>query len=207
MNKYLIIVDEYDPFDGHHSQCTVVASQDDHDTDLLWFDDSYGQTCCAYLTEHPEAVLVQDKCSNTFYVECDLLQAPASYIVHQVNCRGVMGAGLAKQIRIFNPKLYEIYQSHCRNYKPTDLLGKSFIYNNIISVFGQLNYGRDKSVVYTDYTALSRAFQAIHKRLPIDKSIAFPMFMSCGLANGKWHIVEDLIEHCFPGRKIYICAK
>jgi O-acetyl-ADP-ribose deacetylase (regulator of RNase III) len=141
------------------------------------------------------------------HVTGDLLSAPSDYIAHQANCRGVMGAGLAKQIRILNPKLFELYQQFCRNYKATDLLGKSFIYNNIITVFGQLNYGFDKSVVYTDYNALRRAFTAIHNRLPIDKSIAFPFGFGCGLANGDWNIVEQLINDCFPNRTIYIIKK
>lgn len=141
------------------------------------------------------------------HIHSDLLLSPADYIAHQVNCRGVMGAGLAKQIRILNPKLYDIYQSHCHNHKPTDLLGKSFIYNNIISIFGQLNYGRDKSVVYTDYNALANAFRTLHNRLPIDKSIAFPHYMGCGLGNGDWETVLKLIIECFPDRTIYIVHK
>ena len=141
------------------------------------------------------------------YLSSNLLDSPADYIAHQVNCRGVMGAGLALAIRNATPGLYDIYQAHCRNYKPTELLGKTFIYRNTISIFGQLNYGRDKSVVYTDYHALANAFRAIHKRLPIDKSIAFPYYMGCGLGNGAWDIVLPLIEQSFPNRKIYICQK
>lgn len=210
-NKYLIIVEETDVFESRVYQHCVIASTDTHDPNMLTYSGMYGNDGFAQLSNHPEAVLIQN--CNDFTtatlkeITCDILKAPADYITHQVNCRGVMGAGLAKQIKIFNPKLYDIYQSHCRNYKPTDLLGKSFIYHNIISIFGQLNYGRDKSVVYTDYTALARAFQAIHKRLPIDKSIAFPYFMGCGLGNGQWDIVEDLIRYCFPGRTVYICVK
>ena len=209
MNKYLIIVDEFDPFSPTETgveSITVVATE--YEPGQLTFDSPY-TTDKEYekLSDHPEAVLIQDTTATLKQITCDIFKAPANYIAHQVNCRGVMGAGLAKQIRTLNPKLYDIYQSHCRNYKPTDLLGKSFIYNNVISIFGQLNYGRDKSVVYTDYTALARAFQAIHKRLPIDKSIAFPYLIGCGLGNGDWLIVESLIEHAFPGRTVYICVK
>lgn len=141
------------------------------------------------------------------YISGDLLQSPSDYIAHQANCRGVMGAGLAKQIRILNPKLFELYKQHCSNYTPQELLGKSFIYNRIITVFGQLNYGFDKTVVYTDYNALRQAFTNIHKRLPIDKSIAFPHGFGCGLANGDWNIVKQLIIDCFPNRTIYIIKK
>jgi O-acetyl-ADP-ribose deacetylase (regulator of RNase III) len=206
-NKYLIYVEEFDAIECTALHRDVVATADADNPNLLWCDDAYGQVCCTYLSDHPEALPAPAGLADYGVIECDIFKAPADYIVHQVNCRGVMGAGLAKQVRILNPKLYDIYQSHCRNYKPTDLLGKSFIYNNIISVFGQLNYGRDKSVVYTDYAALKNAFCAIHKRLPIDKSIAFPHYMGCGLGNGDWRIVRFLIEHCFPGREVYICKK
>ena len=141
------------------------------------------------------------------YLSGDLLQSPTDYIAHQANCRGVMGAGLAKQIRTLYPHLFELYCQHCRNYMPTDLLGRAFIYNHIITIFGQLNYGRDRSVVYTDYSALNRAFRSIHNRLPLDKSIAFPFGFGCGLANGDWNIVEKLIVDCFPNRDIYIIKK
>lgn len=137
-------------------------------------------------------------------VNSNLLSTSADYILHQVNCRGVMGAGLALTLRNLNPRLYNLYQSHCRQFSPQDLLGKSFICGKVISIFGQLNYGRDKSVVYTNYGALQRAFTSIHKRLPLDKSIAFPFGFGCGLANGDWNIVKQLIIDCFPGRTIYI---
>ena len=205
--NYLILFSGYDPFDGHQYQHEVVATQDTTDPDLLWFDDDYGQECCAYLSDHPEAIPEPECTSDIRYRTGDLMSASTDYIAHQVNCHGVMGAGLALAVRNATPGLYEIYQSHCRNYKPTDLLGKSFIFKNTISIFGQLNYGRDKSVVYTDYRALANAFRAIHKRLPIDKSIAFPHYMGCGLGNGDWTIVKFLIEYCFPGREIHIYKK
>jgi hypothetical protein len=92
-------------------------------------------------------------------VSSDLLSISADYIAHQVNCRGVMGAGLALTLRNLNPRLYSLYQQYCRQFSPHDLLGRAFVCDNIISIFGQLNYGRDRSVVYTDYSALHRAFE------------------------------------------------
>ena len=133
-----------------------------------------------------------------------LFEVQADYIAHQVNCRGVMGAGIAKTIREHNEQVYTRYKQFCSTYQPSDLLGKSFICDNIISIFGQLNYGRDVNTVYTDYEALCTAFQSLHNRLPLDKSIAFPYRMGCGLGNGKWDIVLALIKHCFRGRTIYI---
>lgn len=139
------------------------------------------------------------------YVECNVLVVDADYIVHQVNCRGVMGAGLALTLRNINPRMYEMYKKYCQEFDARDLLGKAFICDNIISIFGQLNYGRDKSVVYTNYKALERAFKAVNERLPDDKTIAFPYGFGCGLANGNWDTVQQLIAECFPNRTVYIC--
>lgn len=140
-------------------------------------------------------------------VHSDLLAISSDYIAHQVNCRGVMGAGLALTLRRANPKLFDMYQKLCKQYSPNDLLGRAFLCDNIISIFGQLNYGRNRSVVYTDYNALQRAFNSIHTRLPLNKSIAFPFGFGCGLANGDWNVVKQLITDCFMERKIYICKK
>ena len=43
------------------------------------------------------------------YVKGDLLDSNCDYICHQVNCRGVMGAGIAKQIRERFPEVYRVY--------------------------------------------------------------------------------------------------
>lgn len=145
--------------------------------------------------------------TDLHFVHGDLLTYPADYIAQQVNCRGVMGAGLAKQIRTAYPELYAHYSELCTKYTPAQLLGRTFIHKRVLNIFGQLNYGTNRTVVYTDYTALQRAFTAIHQRLPIDKSIAFPHGFGCGLAHGNWDTVLDLIKTSFPGRTVYIVFK
>lgn len=142
------------------------------------------------------------------FVYGDLLHFnQADYIAQQVNCQGVMGAGLAKQIREQRPAVFEYYKRYCRENTPTDLLGDYFIVNNVISVFGQLTYGYDRSKTYTEYTALDKAFTKINTLLPPSKSIAFPYKFGCGLANGDWKTVMNIIRRCFATRKIYIIIK
>lgn len=138
-----------------------------------------------------------------YYHKGSVLNAQQTYIVQQVNCRGVMGAGLAKQIREQYPKLYNEYKQICLTNIPGDLLGKVFAHENILSVFGQLDYGRDPYKVYTNYGALRIAFNKIHVRLPLSASLAFPTNFGCGLANGDWTTVRKLIEDCFIGRDIH----
>lgn len=48
----------------------------------------------------------------------DILTIPTdgrpTVVCHQVNCKGVMGAGLAKQIREKHPEVYEAYKKKMR---------------------------------------------------------------------------------------------
>ena len=54
----------------------------------------------------------------------NLLRSDAAIIAHQVNCLGIMGAGVARQIRhrILTAEQYRTYQQICRKNKE-ELLG------------------------------------------------------------------------------------
>ena len=65
------------------------------------------------------------------YIKGDILDVTEGFIVQQVNCFGVMGAGLAKQIRDKWPSVYNRYQD--RVYYSTnneDLLGMT-VWNRV----------------------------------------------------------------------------
>ena len=57
----------------------------------------------------------------------DVLRSRAMYICHQVNCMGVMGAGIAKQIKAMYPEVYEEYKRVCNEHRrnPAELLGQN----------------------------------------------------------------------------------
>lgn len=126
-------------------------------------------------------------------------------ICHQVNCRGVMGAGLARQIRTMFPFVYEQYKRTCsRAAHSEDLLGTALCspirYNGndwlIANLFAQVGFGRDKC--YTDYDALRKALatvRAVATPLPARTltTVRIPYKMGCGLAGGSWDTVEQII--------------
>ena len=89
-------------------------------------------------------------------LEGNLLDAPFQLIAHQVNCKGVMGAGLAKQIRDKYPMVYEKYKDHCqRGALLGDYIGcDTPDHHYIMNIFAQDGYGRDKR--YTDYHKRNR---------------------------------------------------
>ena len=47
-------------------------------------------------------------------IKDNLLNTQLQFIAHQVNCQGVMGAGVAKALRNKYPELYSQYQEDIR---------------------------------------------------------------------------------------------
>lgn len=133
------------------------------------------------------------------YKTGNLLDAQTDVIAHQVNCQGVMGAGLAKQIRDKYPKLYREYQEECMFEDPNKLLGTCQLIKVetskwIANLFGQFDYGRGRR--YTNYEAIYTALNSLAVQMldnGID-SIAIPYNMSCGLAGADWNIILAMIE-------------
>ncbi|TCJ01149.1 macro domain-containing protein [Cytobacillus praedii] len=140
-------------------------------------------------------------------VEGDILQATESIIGHQVNCQGVMGAGLAKQIRVMYPIVFNGYKNYCNNRHPYDLLGEVQLIQvsnekYIANIFAQLNYGR-KKLIYTDYESLSKGMNYLKDLArKYDKSITLPYGIGCGLAGGDWNVVHKLIQEVFEDYEV-----
>lgn len=132
-------------------------------------------------------------------IKGDLLHANAAFICHQVNCKNVMGAGVAKALYSKYPEVKSEYHKFCLNANSSkDLLGEIQIVplhsrdTAVINIFGQLDYGRQRGVVYTDYEALKKAFIKINQECAF-KPVAFPYGIGCGLAGGDWEKVERLM--------------
>lgn len=131
----------------------------------------------------------------------NILDASENIICHQVNCRGVMGAGLALQIRNRYPEVYEEYSEWCRMMMPSKLLGRCQVvmhnkYRYIANLYGQLNYGRGHC--FTNYKALKSAFvELLDYAQMYSFSIAIPYGIGCGLAGGDWSTIYDIIQDVF----------
>lgn len=143
----------------------------------------------------------------------DILDANADYICHQVNCRNVMGAGVAKSIYTRYPEVKSEYHRFCALAKsPYDLLGQIHVVPilhtdlSVINIFAQLNYGRENGVRYTDYQALKSALLKVN-RLCSGKIVAFPYGIGCGLAGGEWVTVEKMLIQCMSDCNVKIYMK
>lgn len=130
----------------------------------------------------------------------DLLQTDAPMIAHQVNRRGVMGAGIARQIRkyLLTAGQYREYQQLCKKNKE-NLLGACYLTQQtdalryVAHLFAE-NIPTGKRLD-TEYGALrqsltSMMFLAAQKGV---SQIAIPGYLGCGLAGGDWETVYSRI--------------
>lgn len=138
------------------------------------------------------------------YVKGDLLDSNCDYICHQVNCRGRMGSGIAKQIRERFPEVYKHYRDRYEDalrisLNPDKMLGSSDIVKlcddnrHIINMYSQRSYGYDGKR-YTSYKAFEFILRQLKKELPTNCTIGFPKNIGCGLGGGNWKVISALIE-------------
>lgn len=128
----------------------------------------------------------------------NLLKAEEDILIHLVNIAGVMGAGIAKQIAEKYPLAERDYIKICveNNNSYEKLKGKvDLTFENgkyIASIFSQ-----DKNF-NTDYEAMRQALELVKGFAKQEKlSIALPYGIGCGIANGDWNTVQELIEKIF----------
>lgn len=140
-------------------------------------------------------------------VEGNILDVTTGTIFQQVNCQGVMGAGLAKQIAEKWPKVLTEYQNYCFDFEPEVLLGDALsvevidnpeeeCFLDVVNLFGQLETGTYKR--QTHYGALAKSLAKAYSSAWLGMPFYFPYGMSSGLAGGDWNVVQELIEGFFP---------
>ena len=139
------------------------------------------------------------------FVRGDLLQAfekgEVDIIMHQVNCMGVMGAGIAKQIKEQYPEHFEDYTKfvddcsgpghHMLGHYVVSQCNPGFDIKSIVGVFGQNKYYPNKR--QTKYAALITGISNALANIaaPMDR-VGIPL-IGCGLAGGDWEVVEMLL--------------
>lgn len=146
------------------------------------------------------------------YFDGDLLKSNCNIICHQVNTLGVMGAGIALQIKNEYPRCFQKYKEICNYFKDKqdELIGRVLLWEDeipsipiklIANFFSQIGLGWD---VQTDYDAFRKCCKEVKAKLkywfPITLDsfkIGFPYKIGCGLAGGDWNIIKQIIEEEF----------
>lgn len=133
-------------------------------------------------------------------VNGNIFDCTEDIIVHQTNCQGVMGHGIAKQVKDRYPEVFQGYYHYCKTNEPESLLGEALIIEAndgkyIGNIFGQLNFGEG---LQTDYERLQNGLQEICDFAKEHKlSVAIPYKIGCGLAHGDWGVVAKIINKVF----------
>lgn len=126
----------------------------------------------------------------------NLLDIRAGTILHQVNCRGVVG-GLAAALHHKYPDAFKPYFEACR--RGAQFALGTFVHAEAVPglfighVFGQLEPGAN-----TDLSAVKSALDDATFLAPSDTVFA-PYKMGCGIGGGDWDVYSAALVDCFPG--------
>lgn len=122
---------------------------------------------------------------------------------HQTNCRGVMGAGIALQIKRAYPEVAAANENYFVTHKSDakSMLGTNLYINThdgrtCVNLYAQEEYGRGGSRK-TDYNAFNQCMVRLAKKLSVsDPSIkvGFPYGIGCGLGGGDWETIYRMIK-------------
>lgn len=132
-------------------------------------------------------------------------------IVHQANLFHTFGAGLARAILQKFPEAYEADKqtphgdaSKLGSYsaaKVIDAKGTSIRF--IVNLYSQAGLGGNQR--QTSYDAMVDALTKLRDKLearPDNLTLGIPFQLGCGLANGDWAIVRNIIEVVFGKSRI-----
>ena len=156
-------------------------------------------------------------------IDGDLFSTDAKIIVHQVNCMGKMGSGVALQVKKKFPHVYEEYLKVCNEnmlgkiqlvpidkqyigIAPGMVIGTPKDEQYICNMFSQENYGYDGKQ-YTSLDAMKKCFKLIlgktyYKNNLYNAKIAMPYKIGCVRGGANWGEVYNIIEEVFENRLV-----
>ena len=128
----------------------------------------------------------------------NLLESDVPAIIHQCNCFHTMGSGIARQLVLKYPIIYDVDKQ--TKYADKSKMGNfSFAEINsqnlkvIINLYSQYNYGYG---LHTNYDALENGLNKAMNFLNERKiyRVGLPYLIGCGLAGGNEKIVFAILE-------------
>ena len=136
-------------------------------------------------------------------IDGNIFDSKARIICHQVNCQGIMGSGVAAEVKKRYPHVFQKYRNDYENGR-LNLGYVGFASANrdqvIANMCGQDKFGYDGSV-YTNYDKLQICLNKVREYAmygyDVKPTIAFPYNMSCHRGGGDWNIVYKMIEDTF----------
>lgn len=139
-----------------------------------------------------------------------MLQMEKGILVHGCNAQGVMGSGIASQIRFRYPHAYDEYHGVFKNegLKVGDVVfaeidaAQGFYIANAIT---QQYYGNDGKT-YVKYEGVFKAFKTIfeeagYRGIPVH----YPQ-VGAGLAGGDWSVIQACIDAAYEAASVETTA-
>ena len=155
-------------------------------------------------------------------IDGNIFDSKANFIVHQVNCMGIMGSGVALQVAERFPHVeaeYLRYLRYCKKnnidvlgtvqYVPSEVWALPLVdtmrnnnvnaydtnYQYIVNLFGQDAIGEG---LQTDLKAVKRALMDIRdKARNIGATVAIPWKMSSNRGGANWENIYAIIKKTF----------
>lgn len=135
----------------------------------------------------------------TTIVKGNLLDVTQGFIMQQVNCKDVMGAGVAKAIYTKYPVVKEQYHESFVTSAP-ELLRNEFHFVQVtpqlivVNSYTQFTYGKD-GTHHTDDAALIENIKRVAAiAAKHHTNLCIPYKIGCGLGGGDWDRIYDGID-------------
>lgn len=140
----------------------------------------------------------------------NLLEAEEDAIAHCCNCWNTMGSGIAPKIKAKWPEVYAADCATARgNPKKLGSFSKAVVKDGTLTVYnlyGQYGYSkRELGIRDLNYNAIFNALDAMADDVIAEggKTVGLPL-IGCGLAGGKWSVVEAMIEETLVAKGLQV---
>jgi O-acetyl-ADP-ribose deacetylase (regulator of RNase III) len=143
----------------------------------------------------------------------DVRDIKEGWILHGVNCKGVMGSGIAKALRDKYPEIYPVYKNCCDKYGVDNLGSVNSVEINrflaVVNCFTQASFGYDKTVKYASANEIMKCLDLVEDRLCFlddfyPEGMPFGIYLpriGCGLGGLDWetevkYVVNEFAFNC-----------
>lgn len=128
-----------------------------------------------------------------------------SALLHVCNCQGVMGSGIAREIKEKIPDAFENYK-HFESTYGLRLGTISYAHfshgQTVFNLHAQEYYGTD-GLRYLNYEAFWQCLEKVRDYLLMDtETVIVPFNIGCDRAGGNWAVVSTMIQQVFKNYNI-----
>lgn len=141
----------------------------------------------------------------------NLFDAPNGIICHQVNCKGIMGRGVAKTFKEKYPITFKYYAAVCDDYDSDELLGNIVFRAELDGKWTCCMFAQDDwrgQGCKTDYAAFDECCDALKREIKAlhlgSITINMPYRIGAGLGGGDWNIIYSILEEEFKDYNVIL---